>query len=118
MIKLKTASKRLVRETKCPFLFVDDNGEERSEDIRVRYYSLTVGEMREFGRRVDEHGSEMYVTDLLMPLLESLPDIVGDDEKPLPITLELLDSFSGVNVKAIHRAIQEDIAGPKKPEKP
>ena len=45
MIKLKNA-KRLVRETTAPYEFVDDKGETQIEEIRVRYFSSTVGDLQ------------------------------------------------------------------------
>ena len=116
MIKISKAQGRVVRETTCPFLIVTDE-KEVIEMIRVRYFSLSIKEMREFGRKVESNGDSMYMSDLLLPLIESLPDIVDDDEKPVTVTLELLDSLNAINVRALHKAIQDDIAGPKTPAK-
>lgn len=115
---------RTIRETTAPFQYNGDDGELKTEDIRVVYYSPTTQQAREIQeemRKRMENKDEMvawYVSDTLIRRLHSLPDLVDEKDKPYKITQEFLDSLDTVNLNAINDAITEDItAGKPQPAK-
>ena len=129
MIKVTATSQRNIRETTAPFEYTDEAGELKTEQIRVRYYSQTVAELKQLrsdalakfnqankkGAKIDE--SEFpWVSNQLAKRLESLPDIAGEDgETPMKITVENLDMIAAVNLRAIEKAIEDDLAPKSQP---
>ncbi|MFN6963960.1 MAG: hypothetical protein ACK4S4_09360 [Pyrinomonadaceae bacterium] len=114
MLKIK-ASQRVVRETTAPFEY-SDNGETKSVDIRVRYYSPTIKDLHDHRREVQTRQEEqpdnpMMLSDVLARRLESLPDLSDDKGKPIKITVAALEEISIRNLTAIQRAINEDLEG-------
>lgn len=124
MIKLKKDN-RTVRETSADYQYNDpETNEVKTETIRVLYYSPTTAQTKEIQaeiqKRLDDKKGRVawYISDSLVRLLHSLPDIVDDNEKPHAITIEFLDSLDAVNLESIQDAINEDItAGKSKPAK-
>ncbi len=117
MIKLN--SSRLVRQTTAPFEYTDAKGETVTEDIRVRYYMLTVAERKAQRQRIKDVSDRdpqaiIWLSETLADVLESLPDITGDDGKPIDITIDNLDQIAGHNLEAINNAITADLT-PKEP---
>ena len=106
--ELNSSQGRIVRETTAPILIVE-KGEERTETIRVRYYSLSIKEGKEYRKKLEEGGGESYWSDLLFPIVAGLPDIVDGKGKPVKVTLDVLESLNSLNLQAIHKAIQEDL---------
>jgi hypothetical protein len=45
----------------------------------------------------------------LAKVVESLPEIVGDDEQPLPVNAATLRGFAPQNLRALQEAIRADI---------
>lgn len=121
MIKVSTLKnqKALVRETTAPFSYIE-KGAEKTEEIRVRYYALAISESKAYVERINKLGKAALWTDLLEPLIESLPDFVDATEKPVKVTKEFLSNFNTINLQAIHRAIEEDLNRPKseRPSRP
>lgn len=108
---LRHSQSRIVRETSAPFIHNVD-GEEITEQIRVRYFSLSVAEAKEFRDKVREK-DDLYLSDILLPVIESLPDFVDDEERPIKITAEVLESLNSINLRALQQAIEEHLTGPK-----
>ncbi len=123
MIKITGTNQRNVRECTAPFEYTE-GGELKVEEIKVRYFSQTVGEMKEErnGRRqiavaapkkgakkTEQEDSFPWVSNKLAEQLESLPDIAGKDGKPMKITVENLDLISVNNLYAIEIAISRDL---------
>lgn len=112
MINISNATEKRVRQTTAPFIYTE-NGEEKTASIRVRYFDLTVKQLKE---RQEKLAAEVkidpdklvWLSDTLIERLESLPDIIGDDKKPVELTLEFLESLSLENLKAIKNAIEEN----------
>jgi hypothetical protein len=123
MIKVKDLKEnqgRFVRETTAPFVIVED-GEQRTETIRVRYYSRAVKESRaiQAGLAAKEKaaGGSLYMSEILLTVLAELPDFVDEKNKPAKVTAELLDSINSVNLNAIQQAIAEDLVPKALPPK-
>lgn len=106
---------RLIRETTAPFI-INDKAGERTETIRVRYYSLSIKESKEFTKELARKDN-LYVSDLLLPIIAELPDIVDDKGKPMKITQDVLDSLNTLNLRAIQKAIETDLAGKVQPSR-
>lgn len=106
---LKSTQERMVRETTAPFI-IREKGAEKTETIRVRYFSLTVRESREFRAAFDDR-EDMYLSDILAPVIESLPDFVDDKDQPIEITAAALEDFNAINLRAIQEAIHKDLTG-------
>lgn len=124
MIKLKTAQ-RLVRETTAAYETNDEKGELTTQTIRVRYWSLSIREMKE--QRIaleamfkDRGDDIIWLSDTLPYRVESLPDIEGLDGKPIKTefdtkgkptkkTTENFEAIARHNLAAIDRAITEDL---------
>ena len=101
---------RIVRETSAPFLYIDDEGKQTIEPLKIRYVSLSTAEQaaqKEKLRASDAAGGVAYWSDILLPIIESFPELIGDDGLPVPITKELLDNINGVNLQSIFNAIRE-----------
>lgn len=105
-----TNQSRIARETKADFLFVDDEGEQKTEQIRVEYYSLSPAESRKYREGLK---GEAYWSDVLLPILKALPDLEGEDGGPFAVTKENLETINGTNLQAIVKAIEEDANRPK-----
>jgi hypothetical protein len=117
MIKVNT-SKRTVRETRCAYKYVGENGEAQTADIRVRYFAATTRELKESFEQTKaafkaaKDSEEPYLSwysDKLLKRLESLPDLVDEETgEPFEITIEFLDALEADNVRAMVTAIEED----------
>jgi len=102
---------KIVRETVAPFIHFE-KGEEITEQITVRYYAFSIAEGRQFRQQIEDIGDDATWADHLLPMLDSLPDMVDDKNKPVRITKEFLESLNSLNLQAILKAIKED-ASPK-----
>ena len=90
----------------------DDEGARQSESVRVAYRAMSLRLSRELGNEdLDKKG----LCEQLARIVVSLPDIVGDDEKPIEPTVDFFDSLDIENLRAINKAIGEDINPPTKP---
>lgn len=114
MIKLSALNgkqKRIVRETTAPFTHINEEGKQVTEPFRVRYYSLSTAEQKEQAEKLrasDASGGPTYWSDILLPVIESFPDLIDDENGlPVPVTKELLDQINGVNLQTIYNAIRE-----------
>ena len=134
MIKV-TASKPVVRECTAEYEHMDDAGNPTVSEIRVRYFSQTVAELkqqradalkraRELEKRAE--GSEKadididnddfpWLSHILVNRIESLPALTDEKGKPLPITIESLDQLTAANLRAIEAAIAADVAPKSQP---
>jgi hypothetical protein len=119
MINL-TSSHRTVRETTAAYEYPDPKtGELVVEQIRVRYFSMTVAEIKKLrsdafakaaAAEKDPEAAEFpWLSSVLVNKLESLPDIVDGKNKPIAITVANLDKITAVNLQAINQAIEEDL---------
>jgi len=80
MIKLGS---KLIRETTAPFQYTDEStGETKTEEIRVRYFSHTIAEIRANAAKIQaeidaakERGEPLWLSATLPYQIESLPDI-------------------------------------------
>jgi hypothetical protein len=144
---------RTVRETTAPFEYMKD-GKLAVEDIRVRYFSQTIADVRkersdalaraaqieEFEKQKDdlrEDGSDKALAKLaelekqtspgesefpwlsktLAPKIESLPDILDAKDKPIAITEDNLSKISVVNLRALAKAMEDDLRPKEQPSK-
>lgn len=110
---------RAVRQTECDWEYEED-GEIKTEKIRVLYYSPTVADMKADKAEMDARLKEdpdaiIWNSEFLVKRLHSLPDLVDEKDKPHPITVELLDSFTTKNLKAIKDAVDGAIAPKEQP---
>ena len=118
MIKLNDIG-RTVRETVAPFEYTDPKtGKIVTEDIRVRYYSFTVAELKQMRAeafaqqkaiREGDEGKVQWLSGVLVGKLAELPDILDAKNKPIAITEANLDKISVVNLTAISHAIDRDL---------
>lgn len=102
-----------MRETTAPYEYTNDSGEIKTDPIRVRYYSSTTKELKEAyaaaqAKIKSDETAIFWHTDKLVKRLESLPDLVDENEQPFEITLDFLESLDAKNVSAIVKAIEED----------
>ncbi len=132
MIKLKN-KRALVRECTAIYEETDDKGEVVSEEIRVRYFSKTVKELKLqtkwHRQKADEDPTQiLWLSDTLPFIVESLPDIEGLDGKPIKVeydkdgyptakTVENFEAIAKHNLQAIEKAIADDLAPKEQPSK-
>lgn len=114
MIKLRELQNqgRLTREVTVPFIYRDDNGVEQTTEMRVRYWSFSIAETREYQSKLEamQRGDlSSTLADILALLIAELPDVVDDNGNPVQVTPELLSQINIVNLRAIDRAISEDL---------
>lgn len=125
MIKVTANGQRNVRECTSQFEYEED-GEQKTDEIRVRYFSQTVAELKQlrldalakFNAAKKGKAAETefpWVSNTLAKRLESLPDLEGEDGKPFAITVENLDTLSIINLRAIEAAIEEDVRPKSQP---
>lgn len=132
MIKL---SKRapLVRECTAIYQFTDSTGKVKEEEIRVRYFSLTVADLKiqkgwHTAKAEEDPNQIIWLSDTLPFSVESLPDITGLDGKPIKTvfdengipTRETVENFELIpkhNLEAINKAILDDLAPKDQPSK-
>lgn len=108
--QLNGRQNRIVRETTAPFTYISESGEQLTEPFRVRFYSLSTAEQQAQREKIvesDAAGGAAYWSDILLPVIESFPDLIGDDGLPVPVTKELLDQLNGINLQSIYQAIRE-----------
>lgn len=113
MIKLKT-DRRTIRETTADFEYTDENGETQTEQIRVRYYSPTIKEQKEWFEHVDavrknSPDTIVWQSEELARRVESLPDLVDAKGNAYKITVEFLEALDAKNLEAIDAAIRADL---------
>lgn len=133
MIKLGT---KLVRETTALYEYTDEKtGEQKTEDVRVRYYSFSIYESQKmleqlqaiFDAAVKKKGL-VWDEQALLFSLDSLPDIedakgnpiksaFDNDGSPAPEWRETFESISIVNLRAIKKAIEVDLLPKEQPAK-
>lgn len=84
-------------------------GQEALDEIERRYEAGVDQEaLDEIERRYD--AEERYaLAEYLVMMGVELPEIVGDDEKPTPITADLLAGFEAKNLVSIREAIRRDV---------
>lgn len=132
MIKLRS-KKALVRETTADYEYTDDSGNSVTENIRVRYFSKTVAELKVQHRWHKEKAEAdptqiLWLSDTLPFVVESLPDIEGLDGKPIKCkydkdgyptqdTVENFEAIAKHNLQAIEKAIADDLAPKEQPSK-
>lgn len=115
MIKLQQLQQgqgRLTREVVVPFVYRDENGEEKTDDIRVRYWSFSIAETREYQSKLEamQRGDiASSLADILALLIAELPDVVDDEGNAVPVTPELLSQINIINLRAIDKAISDDL---------
>lgn len=107
MIQVAPSNKPIIREVKVPFMHTVGD-EIKTEEIRVRYRSLSIKALKEQKAMIAEKGDDAYVSDTVFAVVEELPDLVGTDKKPLALTLELFEEMDLNNLKAIKEAIDAD----------
>lgn len=110
---------RTVRETTAPFEYNDPaTGELKTEDIRVRYFSQTIAELKKMREDIitkaklaeaDPADAEIpWLSGQLSNRLESLPDILDAKGKPIEISIVNLDQITALNLRSISEAIEAD----------
>mgnify|MGYP003594762879 CR=1 FL=1 len=114
MIKID-AKKRTIRETTCPFHY-SENGELKSEEIRVRYYSFTWNEIQAEHARIAElikndPLATVWPNETLAERIAELPDLQDAKGKPFVISAKTLGDLDTKNLDAIKKAIDEDLSG-------
>lgn len=89
----------------------NDKGEQVTESFKVRFYSLSTAEQAEQKEKLaasEKAGGMAYWSDILLPIIESFPDLIDDESGlPVPVTKELLDNINGINLQSIFNAIRE-----------
>jgi hypothetical protein len=124
MIKVDD-KERVVRETTAPYEY-KEKGELKTGEIRVRYYSETLAELKQqrndavrVSNAIKEGKADEiefpWLSNKLAKKLESLPDLAGADGKPLKITPDNLDKLTAVNLRAIEAAIENDLVPKSQP---
>jgi hypothetical protein len=118
-----SATKRTVRETTAPYEFTDEDGNPKTEDVRVQYYSLTIKDIKadqdeiKAKAKKDPNGT-YWLSDELAKRIHALPDLADEDGKPFPITAKSLEECVAVtNLRSIKAAIEKDIAPKEQPGK-
>lgn len=113
-------TRRTVRETSADFEHYNDDGELVTSKLSIRYYSPTVADLKaqqDELKRASDQNEVTWLSNLLINQIESLPGLVGEDGKELPVTLELLESFPLTNLQAIQDAIAKDLDPKSRPAK-
>lgn len=106
-----TKQSKIARSTTAPYLYIDDEEKQQTEQIRVEYYSLSVAESRKYRESLGT--KDPYWSEVLLPILKALPDLTDDAGEPFTITKANLEKINGTNLQAIVRAIEEDANRPK-----
>lgn len=112
MIKLKSGE-RTIRETSCKFQY-NEGGELKTDDLTIRYFSPTVAESKadqaEIERVAQSDTEVLWISDLLVKRLHSLPNLCDEKGEPHEITREFLEGLDMTNLRAISDAIRKDLA--------
>lgn len=111
MIKVENAKRPTVREAKSQFTYTNDNGDLVAEEIRVRYFSVSISQLKkaaEAEKQATKKGETPWISSVLAQQIESLPDIVDDKGKPVEVTEELLEGWDIDNLIAMLKAIRGD----------
>lgn len=99
---------RIVRSTKAPHEYLNDDGELTNAEITVEYYSPTLADIEKSKRAVDDaDGDISWLAAELAERVHRLPEIVGEDDEPVKISPEFLRTLTMKNLFAIQTAINE-----------
>lgn len=112
---IKVNSQKTVRETRAPYEFVNESGATETAQIRVRYFSFTIKELKEWRAYIKEKVESdpeniIWLSEKLLPRIESLPDLSDEQGNPLPVTVETLEMLDLKNLRSIEKAIEEDLS--------
>jgi rRNA maturation endonuclease Nob1 len=108
MIRATQNKTSIVRETTAKYSHVVD-GEIKTEEIRVRYRSLSIKALREQKQLIADKKDDAYISDTVFAVVEELPDFVDEKDKPIVLTLEFFEEMNLDNLKAIKDAIDGDV---------
>lgn len=116
-IKASTLA-QLKRTTTCKILVPNDEGGGgfHEEEIRIVYYSPSIQWYRDHSNKDDEEKKDLGI--YLSEMIAELPDVIGDDGKPQPPTIEFFRSLLTENCRRINVAIGEDLDPGKKSPSP
>jgi hypothetical protein len=109
---IKTTTEKPHRITTADW-FIFENGTERIEKIPVHYYGLTVKQLKERQAEIAEiskkdENAVIWLSDLLLPRLHSLPELGDENGQPVELTIEFLESQDLRNLRNLQKAIEED----------
>lgn len=110
----------MVRETTAAYEHQADDGTIQTDEIRVRYYSISVADVKRqqaANAAKIAAGETLWFSELLAERLESLPDILDEKGKPIEITAENLENIDLQNLEAIRTAIDNDLSPKLRPQK-
>lgn len=111
MIKASSLNAQREHRTKATLHFDDENGVQQSHEVTVVFIGRSVAEGRKLRDILDAEGKYQFV-DYCAAFVKSIPEIIGDDNQPVAITKEFLDTWTVENVQAIHNAVEKAIEGP------
>jgi len=89
----------------------DDQGVVREEEIRVVYRGLSIREAAAIDEKYDNVPAEQALPEVLAANIVALPDVVGDDDKPIEPSVEFFQTVDAFALNRIRRAIDNDRLG-------
>ncbi len=88
----------------------------KPKKLSIEYLDSLKEPWTEIVNRRSSVDDTIYYSETLAERLESLPDLVGKDKKPVKISVEFLDTLDIRNLEAIAKAIEEDIRPKAQPQ--
>src|SRR5436309_971564 len=110
---IKAGSVVNARRTVKAALTFEAQAERTTADLRVLYRGISLRLAREFEQATDE--DKAAVVAQIARIVVGLPDILGEDEKPVEPSSEFFEALDIENLRAISDAIGNDINPPTKP---
>ena len=108
---------RILRETPCKLEYNNGDGKIHTEEVTLRFNSLTTAEIQERRRTMQARLKKDETTWLADELVGVLTEIVEADGSVNPVDAELLGGLAVDNIQAMNTAINEAIRPKEQPAK-
>ncbi|HWQ36953.1 MAG TPA: hypothetical protein VNQ79_29245 [Blastocatellia bacterium] len=96
-----------VHRTQATISFADDDGQKQSQEITILFRGMSPRVSRDLLAAQIGDTDRVEMARFLAAAVRELPEVVDEDERPVPVTFEFFDAMEIANLTAIFNAVQE-----------